>query len=123
MLGLIIAVVFLFMIISIMVDALSQQTYSQQAYVQSISVNPIIQELQECSIVLLKRYLEALSVQANDEDTEVICKYSDIRDIATVADVEKVSPEIEQKYDVTILPYYDGFHIRPNSNYKNEYWS
>lgn len=65
--------------------------------------------------------LEIYSSSASNEETEVICRYCDIAHYVHIA--EELKPEIEQKYNVTILPYYDGYHITPNGNYKSEYWS
>lgn len=78
-------------------------------------------KIQELSTKFVQAHLGILADQANREGTEVICRYSDISNYVHIA--EELKPEIEQKYDVTILPYYDGYHITPNGNYKNEYWS
>lgn len=78
-------------------------------------------KIQELNTEFVRSMLETYSSTANREETELILKYSDILNYVHI--VEELKPEIEQKYNVTILPYYDGYHIKPNGNYKSEYWS
>lgn len=71
--------------------------------------------------VIVKQLLEDIAEQANAEG-----KAAEINDLAFFSDiVDMLKPEIEQKYNVTMIPCTKGYIIRPNTNtnYLNEYWS
>ncbi len=78
-------------------------------------------KIQEFNTEFVRNVLERYSNSANKEETEFIIKYSDIMNYVHIA--EELKPEIEQKYGVAIVSYFDGYHIKPNGAYESEYWS